>query len=353
MSTEEPVHDLDRDDDGRSPGASAAAPPSSSFEAGLRDVLRGVDGETGARPLDLEDVRRRGARRRPARAPGSTRVPVLAGAIAAACAGGIVAVTVSALPPASSPVGGPAVAEQPTAGPSPTAGPPLSTPTPDLTGVGEGSDAPTGTLGTAPASSSTVVTLAPGQTFPARDTPGWNPDAVAYELPDLAASPATSAALPAGLRQSLDIQQYRLQPTVPGQACGGPDPGTVAGSQWSWAEDPSSNDLRQVDVTLVVTGWPAGDGPGAFGDVVEDTGACHWLDAPRPADVSVTGADDAWGATFQQNGLSVSRGLARLGDVLVGVEVVNPPSRGTAEVQRLLAGAVTDLADAHLAATGR
>ncbi|WP_180357549.1 hypothetical protein [Streptomyces sp. NP160] len=350
---DQPVQDLDGDDDdGRGTGSRAAA-PSSSFEAGLQAALQGVDGETGARPLDLEAVRRRGARRRPARVPSSPRVPVLAGVIAAACAAGIVAVTVSALPPAQQ-VGGPSLggvqptaAPTPTAEPTPTAGPPPAEPTDSATPV------PTSTaaLGTDPGRPApTVVPLAPGETFPARDTPGWNAFAVAYEIPDVATAAATSAALPAGVRLGMDLGQYRLEPTVPGQACGSDDD-AVAGRQWSWAEDPQSNDVDQVSVDLVVTGWPTGSGARAFRDAVDDTGACRWTSDPiSPAAVSVTGADDAWVASFADNGLDLTRGAARVGDLVVGVEVWNPPSGSTGEVQRLLAAVTAELAASGLPA---
>ncbi|TXR56575.1 hypothetical protein [Quadrisphaera setariae] len=359
VPSDQPVQDLDRDDDARGARSGAAA-PSSSFEAGLREALRGVDGESGARPLDLEEVRRRGARRRPARAPGAQGVPVLAGVIAAACAAGIVAVTVSALPP-SAPVGGSAVTVQPTATVVPTAGPPLVTPTPTLTGIG-----PTGLPDSTPtavpgseqglqAPSATVVPLSPGQTFPARDTPGWNPFAVAYEIPDVATAASTAAALPPGVQLGQDLGQYRLEPTVPGQFCDGADVDTVAGRQWSWAEDPQSNDLTQVSVTMVVTGWPTGGGARAFRDAVEDTGACRWMSDPTSLGAaSVPGADEAWAASFADGGGDSTRGAARVGDLVVGVEVWNPPSRSTAEVQRLLAASAAALAASGLpAASGR
>lgn len=356
MTTDEPVQDLDRDDDdARGGGAGAAGPASSSFEAGLRDALRRVDGQTGARPLDLEAVRRRGARRRPARAPGAPRVPVLAGVIAAACATGIVAVTVSALP-TSAPIGGPAVSVQPTATAVPTAAPPLATPTPspafphtpDYAALGETPG------GTPSGPNATVVPLAPGETFPARDTPGWNPFAVAYEIPDVASSADIAAALPPGVQLGQDLGQYRLEPTVPGQYCDGADDDAVAGRQWSWAADPQSNDPTQISVSLVVTGWPTGAGARAFSDAVEDTGACRWTSVPvSPAAVSAPGADEAWTATFRDGG-DFTRGAARVGDLVVGVEVWNPPSGSTAEVQRLLAAVSAQLAASGLpAAAGR
>ncbi|PWJ46989.1 hypothetical protein SAMN06264364_14326 [Quadrisphaera granulorum] len=363
---DEPIHDLDQDDDdgGRGARPGAASPSSSSFEGDLGTALRSVDSETGARPLDLEAVRRRGARRRAQRLDGSRRLPVLAGVIAAACTAGIVAVTVSALPsssPVASPgIAGPAGSSQPTATSLPTTAPlaqaPTAGPSPTLTTAPPTSSAiPSATTVTGSEKDMqtprvTVVPLAPGATFPGHGSPDWNPNVVAYEIPDLVTS---LSALPKGSELGDDIGQYRLQPTVSGQGCGEGDTAIVAGRQWTWTVGPMSNDLDQVATTVTVTGWAAGKGPQAFRDVVANTGVCRWMSTPQVTAVAANGADEAWAATFRNNGLTFGRAAARVGDTVVGVEVMNPPSGGTAEAQRVLEAVVAELVADHLPGTGR
>lgn len=183
------------------------------------------------------------------------------------------------------------------------------------------SSSPTGSATMAPTTRST--TPAP------RPSPGDRPENVAYPIPDGVGF--TKADFPTPLLQVFDVGQYKLEPTVPGQSC--QDPGTtgaapVAGRQWNWAEEESNR--PQLSVALVVTGWAAGTGHARFEDVVRDSGTCRWFAAQAPASTQGMSADDAWAGSNTTAGQSFAHALVRVGDVLVGVEVVDPRSRQSA-----------------------
>jgi len=218
-------------------------------------------------------------------------------------------------PPAPSSAAGerPAAAATPTAAPSP----PLRT---------------EGVLGAAP--SAAPVAAGDVATTSSGDHAGVPVGTgVAYAIPDLA---LPEALLPAGHDPVSDLGQYRLQPSVPGQACSSRPPFNVAGRQWTWIGS------GRASVTVVVTGWRAGRGSAAFDDVVQDAGTCRFMDDVRSVPASVASAQQAWVASATTStGLSPTYGAARVGDLLVGVEVLEPPSDGPALVADLL-GAVAD-----------
>ncbi|MCI2237003.1 hypothetical protein MO973_41145 [Paenibacillus sp. TRM 82003] len=263
-------------------------------------------------------------------------------AVATLAALAAVPLTVQALPdgavrtrPAASAT---ATEPEPTAA---TADPTASTPT----------ATPRGTPATAPGVPMTPLPAAPLPATPLPTTAPADPDAVAYDVPDL---PGLVAALPAGQVLLLDLGQYAKNPTVSGQACGGSEiePPQIAGRQWGYAEE-DSNRLDQTSVDVVVTGWAPGTGPGAFGHLVaNDSRTCGFSDDLTRRTVDVPGADETWAARWQTDGTPVTAGAARAGDLVVGVTVSNPGPEGDADVARVLTAAVADLRGSGLAATG-
>jgi len=171
---------------------------------------------------------------------------------------------------------------------------------------------------------------------------------VAYPIPDLVTSLAAVPAAPSGSWEVQDLGQYRLQPVVPGQACSSRPPFNVAGRQWSWYRE------GWASVSVTVTGWRTGRGPGAFDDVVRDAGICRFTGEQSEVETTVPGAAQAWIATSaQQNGVPVVHGAARVGDVVVGVEITDAGSQGVQQVKQLLEAVTSEMVSEGLpAATG-
>lgn len=321
----------------------------SDDDARVAELVRAAvhDAELPPDRIDLAEVRRLGDRRRRLRVRAAPTLAVLA---AAASVVGIWVGVAAVAPDRDAPVSGPtsAVTSPSTSAPSP---PPTTRPTTEPTPSPTSTTVPAPTTtgepdaaassGTVPAQPpATVVPLPPGASFPPRGSADFDPFAVASAIPDLRSVPT---ALPPGLQLRLDLGQYRLEPSVPGQSCDGADTDTVAGRQWSW-DEAGTDRLDETAVGLVVTGWPTGTGHRAFADVVRDTGGCTWLETPHPVAVAVPAADESWAAAFDANGVPSVRGAARVGDLLVGVEVRGAGADGTAAVQRLLQAAVGELA---------
>ncbi|WP_369068863.1 hypothetical protein [Kineococcus terrestris] len=178
-----------------------------------------------------------------------------------------------------------------------------------------------------------------------------DPADVAYDVPDL---PGTAAVLGDEYALLSDLGQYAATAVVAGQECNRGLTGNaeqVAGRWTTWLPEGDTSGARGVDV--VVTGWVAGSGPAAFADVVEDTGACRWLDPREPFELTAPGPDawdEAWAARSSAPGADVVSGAARTGDLLVGVTVRSPGEDGEARLAALLAAAVADLRAAGLPA---
>ncbi|MFN8074237.1 MAG: hypothetical protein U0Q15_02315 [Kineosporiaceae bacterium] len=229
-----------------------------------------------------------------------------------------------------------------TASPSPTDVPTL---TPSPTGTASATDSPAPTTSQATAAADPTPTRAAASPDPspsgaasepvearrrpsARPYATSDPNSVAYPVPDSLA--VSTEVFPVRVVEGFMSEQYRYQPTVPGQACDGGDlPRPVAGRQWTWY-DPKT----QFSVAEVVTGWKAGTGPDRFAEIAADTGDCHWLDKPRV----LTATDDRWMGLEQRGKLSFARGAVRVGDVIVGIEVQHHDGLDAAEalLRRLL-----------------
>lgn len=175
------------------------------------------------------------------------------------------------------------------------------------------------------------VTAAPTEPPVVVEPTTTEPPALPYELvPDDVV--LTDAEIGDGVLQlQQDQSRYADIPVVMGQACNQGLPGAepVGGRTLAWF-DPA---LQQGGSVLVnVTVWADGTGGAAFAEAVGDTGRCRWLDrAPvvddGPWDVGdrfVVQGEDVFGA-------AVYRAVARVGDVLVGVEVNDP--RGEDQAQ--------------------
>ncbi|WP_432545727.1 hypothetical protein [Kineococcus sp. SYSU DK004] len=202
---------------------------------------------------------------------------------------------------------------------------------------------------------------APAPTVPATPTdepPGptaapEDPADVAYDVPDL---PGVAAVLGEDHALFSDLGQYAATAVVEGQMCNQGLTGNaeqVAGRWTTWLPEGDTSGARGVDV--VVTGWVAGSGPAAFADVVEDSGECRWLDPQEPFALTAPAGgedawDEAWAARSRAPGAEVVSGVARTGDLLVGVTVRSPGEGGEADVAALLAAAVADLRAAGLPA---
>ncbi|WP_337062011.1 hypothetical protein [Kineococcus sp. G2] len=292
-----------------------------------RDVRTGAVDERALAAGTRTRIRRRHRRRR------ATWAVATLAALAA------VPLTVQALPDG-------AVRTRPAASttatePGPTTAPADPTASPSSTPTAAPPGTPAGTPATAP-----TVPAPPLPTSAPAD-----PNAVAYDVPDL---PGLVAALPAGQVLLSDVGQYANLPTVAGQGCSGAqiDPPQIAGRQWMWAEE-NSNRLDQTSVEAVVTGWAPGTGPEAFAHLVaNDSRACGFDDDLTPGTVDVPGADETWAARWETNGIPVTAGAARVGDLVVGVTVSNPGPEGDADVARMLTAAVADLRGSGLSAAG-
>ncbi len=119
-----------------------------------------------------------------------------------------------------------------------------------------------------------------------------------------------------------DLGQYADVPVVSGQQCDPVGDGLVPeGGRTAGYFDPRDPGAGSVDVTVTV--FAQGGGPQALTEASTDTGRCRWVDqvtspgAPwdGPTRFVVQG-EDVFGAP-------VLRAVARSGDVLVGVEVVD------------------------------
>lgn len=126
----------------------------------------------------------------------------------------------------------------------------------------------------------------------------------------------------AGRELSSDLGQYADVPVVSGQQCDplgdglAPEGGRVLGYF-----DPRDPGAGSVDLTVTV--FAAGQGQQAFTEVVDDTGRCRWVD-------TVTSSGSPWAGPSRYLvqgedvfGAPVLRAVARSGDVLVGVEVID------------------------------
>jgi hypothetical protein len=133
-----------------------------------------------------------------------------------------------------------------------------------------------------------------------------------------------------------DLGQYADVPVVDGQECNQGLPGLAPdGGRAAGYFDPADPGAGSVDVTVTV--FAAGTGPDAFTEAITDTGRCRWVD-----DVTSRSApwDDAARFVVQGEdvfGAPVLRAVARSGDVLVGVEVVDVrgANQAQSDAQRL------------------
>jgi hypothetical protein len=133
-----------------------------------------------------------------------------------------------------------------------------------------------------------------------------------------------------------DLGQYADVPVVQGQECNQGLPGLVPdGGRTASYFDPGDPGAGSVDVTVTV--FAAGTGPAALTEAATDAGRCRWVDQVTspggpwddPTRFVVQG-EDVFGAP-------VLRAVARSGDVLVGVEVVDVrgADQAQADAQRL------------------
>lgn len=154
----------------------------------------------------------------------------------------------------------------------------------------------------------------------------------------------------AGRGLASDLGQYADVPVVSGQQCDplaeglAPEGGRVLGYF-----DPGDPGAGSVDVTVTV--FSQGEGPRAFSEVVDDTGRCRWVD-----DVTSSGSPWAGPSRYLMQGedvfgAPVLRAVARSGDVLVGVQVIDVRGANQAQTDaQLLADLVLERARASMPA---
>ncbi|GAA0315417.1 hypothetical protein [Kineococcus aurantiacus] len=176
--------------------------------------------------------------------------------------------------------------------------------------------------------------------------------AATVHLPDLA---QTRAAVPAGLTPLPSQGPYaeELTPlTGLGVGCDTHSslPRTVAAQKFEWIDERQATaDQEQEVITVLVTMWPTGQGAAAFDGVAGGSGACHFAYAIDPVTVTVPGAEQAWAARtdsaagFPGVPFHQVTGIARVGDVLVGVSHQGPTSASTSDLTAVLTAAVADV----------
>jgi len=139
----------------------------------------------------------------------------------------------------------------------------------------------------------------------------------------------TAAELPAGL--VLDGSTKKVGDlVVDGQDCGGTDKVTqpVVARQWVWSSNRGKAD--ELTVNLTVTAWEAGAAAPAFAAATDATGNCRWEDPQTLRVLPGVSADETWASTSDVPGDLCGRAVLRIGDGIVGIEVVDPTSVVTA-----------------------
>jgi hypothetical protein len=148
-----------------------------------------------------------------------------------------------------------------------------------------------------------------------------------------------SAELPQGLilREKTDMAQMTGLPelaVVGGQECRpsitGPHavrngtfvPGIVS-RQWIWSAAPSGP--TALTVNLILTRWPGQAGAAArFHELTNDSGPCAWSRPQTVTQFTAAGSDQSWSATSSGDAGNYGRAVARVGDLIAGVEVQDP-----------------------------
>lgn len=172
-------------------------------------------------------------------------------------------------------------------------------------------------------------TQTPDPTRPAPPAPEVDPSSlapqeVAYEVPlDALAAPADA---PRDVQTLFDPSQERDVPVVYGQVCDPLHPGTtpIAGALSMLAED-NSNRLDQLQISTNVTGFSRGQGEAAFGEALDDTGRCRWIDEATASSYTDASGRPGFTRTPPRGDEPVPRAqtVVQAGDVLVGVEVAD------------------------------